>query len=292
MGLSNTISVLVFEQEPSAQVYLRGLLESERDIHLVSPPPRGELLQIISDLEPDAVFIDSELLNEISAVIEEGPAPFPLFVSTGATTRHALQAFELGAIDFLLKPFDGRRLQLTLGRLRAEVERQKREASLTIENLVEFVGMHLAKSQPAASSRRVPIQFGRRHRFIDVQDICYVAARGTYVTIKTATGGTLNASNSISVMERRLPPDLFIRVNRSAIINSLFIQEVVTGPRNRKVFLKDQTVFSVGSTFRGKFSRFLKAEGTFPIAANKSTPSFDHFLSFTSRPKPEPAGND
>jgi DNA-binding LytR/AlgR family response regulator len=138
---------------------------------------------------------------------------------------------------------------------------------------------------------RVPIQFGRRYRFINVLDICYVTARGAYVTIKTATGHLLNASDSISAMERRLPAHLFLRINRSAIVNSLFVQEVVTGNRSRKVFLKDQSVFTVGTTYKSRFNRFLKADGPELAGGNKVTASFDHFQSFIAQAKAGSSGS-
>jgi DNA-binding LytR/AlgR family response regulator len=178
-----------------------------------------------------------------------------------------------------------------LARLRVEVERRKKEASLGAEHLVDYAEKNLAELQQAGVVNRVPIQFGRRYRFINVLDICYVTARGAYVTIKTAAGSLLNASDSISVMERRLPPNLFLRVNRSAIVNSLFVQEVVTGNRSRKVFLKDQSVFTVGTTYRSRFNRFLKADGPDLSGGNKFTGSFDHFQSFISQSKSHLSGN-
>jgi len=283
MKLSSVINALVLEQEPEASSRLMDLLAPERDIHLLGPAPSADSLHLISSLKPDALFIGSELTSRMSTA-PEAAMTSPLLVVTGTTTTHAMRAFELAAIDFLVKPFDGQRVQITLTRLRAEVERRKKEAALSAEHLLDYPDKHLAESQSGVV-QRVPIQFGRRYRFINVLDICYVTARGAYVTIKTATGHLLNASDSISAMERRLPANLFLRINRSAIVNSLFVQEVVTGNRSRKVFLKDQSVFTVGTTYKSRFNRFLKADGPELTGGNKVAASFDHFQSFIAQSK-------
>jgi DNA-binding LytR/AlgR family response regulator len=290
MKLSSIINVLVLEQEAEASSHLMDLLAPERDIHLIGPAPSADSLHLISNLKPDVLFIGSELTHRMAVTVEPDVAPSPLLVVTGTTTSHAIRAFELGAIDFLVRPFSEQRLQITLARLRAEVERRKKEASLSAEHLLDYADRRLAESTQAGAVQRVPIQFGRRYRFINVLDICYVTARGAYVTIKTATGQLLNASDSISAMERRLPPNLFLRINRSAIVNSLFVQEVVTGNRSRKVFLKDQSVFTVGTTYRSRFNRFLKADGPEQSGADRPVASFDHFQSFIAQAKASSSG--
>jgi DNA-binding LytR/AlgR family response regulator len=285
MKLKPVIDVLILEQDPAPDSQLRNLLSLEHDVHLVSPVQPSNFLRQISSLRPDVIFIDSELLSRMAGFPEAGSAHFPLLVVTGTTTAHALRAFELAAVDFLLEPLDRERLQLTLERVRAEIERRERDASLGVEHLFDYVGKHLAESRSSGSAHRVPIQFGRRHRFIEALDICYVTARGTYVSIKTASGNLLNASDSITVMERRLPSNLFLRINRSVIVNSLFVQEVITGNRTRKVLMKDQSLFNVGPAYKSRFSRYLKSEEADLGAKGKPALSFDQLLSFTSRPK-------
>lgn len=291
MKLKPVINILALEKESAAGSQLRDLLSQERDIHLITSVQPAHFLRQISSLRPDAIFIDSAHLSEMAGFPAAGPVHFPILVVTGTTTAHALRAFELAAIDFLLEPLDGERLQVTLERLRAEVERREKDASLDVAHLFDYVGKHLAESQSSGITHRVPIQFGRRHRFIEALDICYVTARGTYVSIKTATGNMLNASDSITAMERRLPPDLFLRINRSAIINSLFVQEVITGNRTRKVLMKDETMFTVGPAYKNRFSRYLKSEETGSVTKSKFTPSFDQLLSFTSRSKSSSLSN-
>jgi|GEM_PF-5097843 len=291
MKLKPVINVLVLEQESAANSQLRKLLSSERDIHLITAGQPANFLRQISSLRPDAIFIGSAPLNELAGFPAAGSVHFPILVVTGTTTAHALRAFELAAIDFLMEPLDSERLQITLERLRAEVERRERDASFDVAHLFDYVGKHLAESQSPGIAQRVPIQFGRRHRFIEALDICYVTARGTYVSIKMASGNMLNASDSITAMERRLPTNLFLRINRSVIVNSLFVQEVITGNRTRKVLMKDQSMFTVGPAYKNRFSRYLKSEESDLAPKSKFTPSFDQLLSFTSRSKSSSASN-
>lgn len=290
MKLSPVINVLVLKQGAETAPHLKELLSLERDVHLMDVPSSGDFMYLISSLKPDVVFVGSELLGSIRVAPETVMTLFPPLVVTGTTTTDALRAFELAAIDFLVEPFDGHRLQVTLARLRTEIGRRKVEASLGNDYPGEYAEKHLTEPQQPGVAQRVPIQFGRRYRFINVLDICYVTARGAYVTIKTATGNLLNASDSISAMERRLPTNLFLRVNRSAIINSLFVQEVVTGNRSRKVFLKDQSVFTVGTTYKSRFNRFLKADGPELPGGSRAAASFDHFQSFISQSKSNLSG--
>jgi two-component system LytT family response regulator len=291
MKLKPVINVLILEQESAVNSRLRDLLSLERDIHLITSVQPAHFLRQISSLRPDAIFIDSALLSGMAGFPIAGSVHFPILVVTGTTTAQALRAFELAAIDFLLEPLDDERLQLTLERLRSEVERREKDASLDVAHLFDYVGKHLAESQSSGIAHRVPIQFGRRHRFIEASDICYVTARGTYVSIKMASGSMLNASDSITAMERRLPTNLFLRINRSVIVNSLFVQEVITGNRARKVLMNDESIFPVGPAYKNRFSRYLKSEGTDLAAKSKVTPSFDQLLSFTSRSRSSPPSN-
>lgn len=287
MNQNTTIKVLLLDQDPVAYARLSDLLALERDIQLFSPVVRENLLRQLSILKPDVLILDYGLFGTVSTFLEATAAVFPLLVLTAASADHAISAFELGAVDYLLKPVEDWRLQLTLRRLRTEVEKhRKAQVSFDVEKLAEFVGRQLEQQpQQLAVANRVPMRFGRRHRFIDVLDIFCISARGTYVTIKTAAGDTLNSSDSISVMERKLPPDLFIRVNRSVIVNSLFIQEVLTANRKMKVILKDKSVFPVGTTYKSKFGRFLKAERATQTPENKIRPSFDQIQTFMSHSK-------
>jgi len=154
------------------------------------------------------------------AVVEELPDDdLPAVVFVTAHDEYAIRAFEVEAIDYLLKPFDRLRLRQTLERVRRQRTQDSAEIVEKLRRLLE------AGADPRRPLRRIAIRSGGRIQSVRVEDVYWFQAADNYLRIHTGKAVHL-IRETISALERRLDPGLFIRVHRSAIVKIESIREV------------------------------------------------------------------
>jgi two-component system LytT family response regulator len=217
------ISILIADDEQHARAGIRSLLAGEPDIRIAAEAADGQdALDKIGILQPDAVFLDIQMpgLTGIE-LLRDGRFPRrPYTIFTTAHEGYALAAFEVQAIDYLLKPFDRERFLSALHRLRMHMERDLRASGrLDLDEVLKRLPGAVARPAPALSSDRVPVKIGRRVRFLSVAHIRYILADGNYVNIHMTTGEVIHTSERISRMEEKLFTHNFLRVHRSVILN-------------------------------------------------------------------------
>jgi two-component system LytT family response regulator len=217
------IRVLIVDDERHARAGIRSLLETEPDIEVAGECGDGrEALEKLEVLRPDAMFLDIQMpgLTGIDLLKTAELARQPYTIFTTAHGDYALQAFEVQAIDYLLKPFDAPRFKGALRRLRMHLQRDQRASGRV--DLDSLVG-RLPPALPP--SDRIPVKIGRRVRFLSVPHIRYIVADGNYVNIHMTTGEVIHTSERISRMEEKLYSHHFLRVHRSVILNIDQIRE-------------------------------------------------------------------
>lgn len=209
----NTLRVLVVDDESSARRRLVDLLAGQRDVQLVGEASHG--LQACADIErlaPDLVFLDVEMpeRNGLEVVAAIGVECMPAVVFVTAHGHYAVQAFDLNAIDYLLKPFDAERFERALAKGRAAVARGRVERAPALREA-------LAQArQPAAE--RLWIRKGEVREPLRVDELIHVAAEGNYVRLHTAQGNHLMRETLSGLLER-LDPARFRRIHRSHVVN-------------------------------------------------------------------------
>jgi len=229
--------ILIVDDEASARARLRGLLEAEADVEIVGECANGrDAVEAIERLTPDLVFLDVQMpdMNGFGVVRAIGPELFPLVVFVTGYDRYAVEAFDLHASDYLLKPFTVERLRKTLARAREALRRQD------LERLHEGLSSLIERFRAGDGYlRRIAVRLDARIRFFDVDEIDWIEADAKLVRVH-AGGRVYPLRESIGRLEEKLDPSRFFRIHRSAIVNVERVAEIETGgDGNQSVVLKD-----------------------------------------------------
>lgn len=201
-----SLRAYIVEDEAPARQRLRAMLASEERIEVIGESDGGpSCAEMLRDAAPDLVFLDLHLgKRDGFAMLEEsGLTPSPAVVVITAYSEHAVEAFERGATDYLMKPFRAPRLRAALARVREQIE-----------------------SRPAASEqrtdgpwlRRFVVRNERHLTVVPVEQVDWLAAAGNYVVLHV--GRTTHIlRESLVALEERLEPSRFVRISRSSMVN-------------------------------------------------------------------------
>ncbi|HVL68704.1 MAG TPA: LytTR family DNA-binding domain-containing protein [Vicinamibacterales bacterium] len=217
------IRTIVVDDEPLARERLTSLLAGEKDIELVAQCRDGEeAVAAIERHTPDLVFLDVQMpgLNGFQVIETIGSERMPLVVFVTAYDQHALKAFQVRALDYLLKPFDSERFQEALQRARTQIQRE--ETGDIGRRLLALV-KDLRRDQPKTD--RLVVKSGGRIFFLRTDEIDWIEAAGNYVRLHVGTSSHL-LRETMNAIEARLDPEKFFRIHRSRIVNMERIQEM------------------------------------------------------------------
>ena len=222
--MNGLIRTLVVDDEPLARERLRSLLAGEPDVQVVGECGDGcQAVRAIEELRPDLVFLDVEVPNLDGFHILEsvGGDRVPAVVFVTAYDQYALRAFDVRAVDYVLKPFGRERLQRALERARAQITRT-RSSDLSSQLAALFEGM---RSRKAPFLKRLVIKENGRLFFLGTADIDWVEASGNYVRLHVGADAHL-LRETMNALESRLDPEQFLRIHRSTIVNIERIKEL------------------------------------------------------------------
>jgi two-component system LytT family response regulator len=217
------VKTLIVDDEPLARERLASLLAAEQDIEIVGQSRDGEeAVTAIHDHSPDLVFLDVQMphMNGFEVIEAVGVERMPLVIFVTAYDQHALRAFQVKALDYLLKPFDRERLTDALQRARKQIERE--ETGDLGRRLMALV-KDLRKDQPR--SDRLVVKSGGRLFFLRADEIDWIEAAGNYVRLHVGTTSHL-LRETMNAIESRLDPEKFFRIHRCRIVNMERIQEL------------------------------------------------------------------
>lgn len=240
MPTRSPIRTLIVDDEPLAREGIRMLLAQDADIELVGEVGSGQqAVRTIDQCRPDLVFLDVQMpeLGGFQVLSALPPAAVPAVVFVTAYDRYALRAFEVHALDYLLKPFDDDRFFEALRRAKshlqlAKVEELRREL---MSLLADVEGPRPAVVAPASPpTERLAIKDGSRVVFLRADEIDWIEAADYYVQIHAGPKSYLHRETMQS-LEKRLDPDRFVRIHRSAIVNRTRIRELRSGGRREAV---------------------------------------------------------
>jgi len=218
------LSVLLVDDEPLARDGLRILLARDAQIGAVHDAKNGqEAVAGIRNLRPDIVFLDIQMpeMDGFGVVREIGAERMPAVVFITAHDQYAIQAFEINAIDYLLKPVTAERFAKALERVKArlEVRAGGSDTNKQILSLLETI------ASPTRSLKRLAVRTAGRTVLVDVADIDWIEAAENYVQIHTQQGNHL-LHVAMSTLEKSLDPAIFLRIHRSVIVNVTRIREL------------------------------------------------------------------
>ena len=211
------------DDETLARDRTRELLEGEPDVEIVGECASGEdAVDAIEREAPDLVLLDVQMPGmDGFGVLERVPADrLPAVVFVTAHDEHALRAFGVHAVDYLLKPFDGTRLQESLERVREQL-RSASPGHLQ-RRLLSLLTDLKARARP---SNRVVIRSNGRVSFLKAEEIDWIEAEGNYLRIHAGKQSPL-LRDTMSQIETRLDPSRFVRIHKSTIVNADRIKEI------------------------------------------------------------------
>jgi two-component system LytT family response regulator len=231
------LTAMIVDDEDLARAYLRELLSHHPDIQVVAECSNGfDAVKEVSAHKPDLLFLDIQMPKldgfEVLDLLDVEPAV--VFVT--AYDSYALRAFEVHAVDYLLKPFNERRFEEALARARQRVGSAGSPAAVDLA----------AAARPAAEYlQRIVARDGANIHIIPVEKIEYIEAQEDYVLLKTGGKGILKRQ-TISSLESSLDPDQFVRIHRSLLVNIERLARIEPFKRDSKVVvLRDGTQLPV-----------------------------------------------
>ncbi len=223
-----TLRILVVDDEPAARRGVRLLLDPIPTVKVVGEAGDGpEAVRLIESLGPDIVFLDVQMpgCDGFEVIQRVGAAQMPTVVFVTAYDEHALRAFEVSAVDYLLKPYEDARFHAALARA-TEAVRLRRAGDLgaRLERLVaalERAPAAVASPDPGSAgglSDRILIKSSGELYFLKTEEIDWIEAEGDYM--KFHAGGRAHLlRETMARLESRLDPRRFIRIHRSTIVN-------------------------------------------------------------------------
>lgn len=223
--------VLVVDDEPLAREAIRGLLERDDEIASVTECGDGEaaLLQLRNQ-RPDIAFLDIEMPERggLEVAAELTPEEMPAIVFVTAFDDYATRAFEVRALDYVLKPFSDRRFFDALERAKQRVREQRlselAERIATLSGELSGPGS-IREDDELKYLRKIPVKSRERTLLVDAAEIDWIESEDYYVRLHTSSGNHLLRA-SLSSLEQQLDPRRFLRVHRSAIVNLERVREL------------------------------------------------------------------
>jgi two-component system LytT family response regulator len=251
-----TVRALIVDDEPLARAHLRSLLRERGDVDVIGECGDGRsAIDQIRRLTPELVLLDIQMpeLDGLEVIREVGPAKMPAVVFVTAYDEHALEAFELHAFDYILKPVSRQRftqaIDRVVGLIRAE---SGGGGDRPLEALIE------AMRTERTALDRIAVKSDGRVLFIRVSEIDWIEADDDLVRIHA--GKAVHAHRStLTHLEERLPASKFLRVHRSTLVNVDRIREIQPWFQGDWVLiLHDGTRLHSGKSYRSKVREYIE----------------------------------
>jgi two-component system response regulator LytT len=235
------IRTLVVDDEKLARDRLTGYLASVDGVELIGQAGDGvEALRMITELRPELVFLDVQMPGmDGFQVLKALPEPLPHVVFATAYDEYAIRAFEVEAVDYLLKPFTRPRLEETVARVRARLNGDQPGGDLTamLRRLEERQKVYLSQ---------VPVYSGKRILILPVEEILWFGVEYRLIYAHTRER-PLMTNYTLRELEERLDPEMFFRAHKSSLVNLKHVKEIVPWFGGRyKLVMRDQAGSEVG----------------------------------------------
>jgi len=222
--VSEPLRVVVIDDEPLARDSIRILLEDDADVRVVGEASGAEAAALVARTRPDIMFLDIQMpeVDGFALLDQIGAEAVPAIVFVTAYDRYALRAFEVHALDYLLKPFDDRRFAHALAHAKERARGHRRgETDARIAELLA------ERASPAPARFLVPVR--EKTIVVDANDIDWIEAADYYVSLHVTEHGSTASHllrQTMDEIEKQLDPRQFFRIHRSAIVNIDRVREI------------------------------------------------------------------
>jgi len=222
--------VIIVDDEPVARQRLRRILAREQGVEIVAECANGrEAVSAVATHAPDLLVLDVQMpeLDGFGVLAALAPNQMPLVIFVTAFDHHAVRAFDVHAVDYVLKPIEPERLREAVARARREHSRAEvaQQHARLRDLLGSFAAVDQPAKQPTESARadappveRFLVKANGRMFFVNTPDVDWIEADGNYVRLHVGSASHM-IRETIAAVERSLPPSRFARIHRSAIVN-------------------------------------------------------------------------
>jgi len=252
------IKAFIVDDEPLARERLRQLLATQPDVQVVGESDNGrDAVDAITRTSPDVVFLDIQMPErdgfQVLGELEPQQRPWIVFVT--AFDQFAIKAFEVHAIDYLLKPFDRDRFLAAMDGVR---QRMQSAPGAGIEQRMTALLEELGTSKPhTLGSDRLAIKTNGRVRLFRIDQIDWIEAADNYVSVHIGQESILHRE-TLTSMETRLPNDRFVRISRSTVVNLERVKEIQPLFHGDHVLiLQDSTKLTLTRNYRARIEHLL-----------------------------------
>jgi|LauGreDrversion4_2_1035121.scaffolds.fasta_scaffold00040_9 two-component system LytT family response regulator len=224
----NLLKTIIVDDELIGTQRLKRLLEPYQLFDIVAEASNGkEGFELIEEIHPDVIFLDIEMPVMNGFEMLKSLRHKPKVVFTTAFDQYAIQAFEENSIDYLLKPIEKERLDLTVKKLQSSASFSP--DMLAIQDLIDAM-------RPKKELKTLTVRLGDKIMLIKLDDISYIEAEDKYVFLHVAEGASHLTDFTMAYLEEKLP-EQFVRIHRSFIINSDHIKEIRKSFNGSLVFM-------------------------------------------------------
>jgi two-component system LytT family response regulator/two-component system response regulator LytT len=264
------LKTIVVDDEQLARDELGYLLGQVGGVEVIAQAGNGvEALETIDRLQPDLVFLDVQMpgltgFEVARRLLDTGPTSHIIFVT--AYDQHAIEAFEVNAVDYLLKPVDPSRLEIALQRARRRIAVDRGDAGVTSASMRGISNRQLEQIVQLVTERnsrreRLALKVGERFLLVQAEDIIYASLAEESITVVTNQHVGTSNYRTLDELQARLDPSVFWRVHRSHLVNINKIKEIVPWfSRNYILKMKDDktTEIPVSRTQTRRLREYLK----------------------------------
>ncbi len=247
-----SMNALIVDDEPLARDGLRMLLREDAKVSHVFEAKNGrEAVDVIRNEQPNIVFLDVQMpeMDGFDVLKEVGADNIPAVVFVTAHDRYAIQAFEINAIDYLLKPVARERFEQALHRARSRVAARN-------EDNRRMVALLETLASPSKHLERIAVRSAGKTYFVDLQDVDWIQAAENYVQLHTSSSKHL-VHATVQTLQEVLDPQQFLRIHRSLIVNVRQVKELETATHGEFVFvLRNGTRVQSSRTYHDAIKRW------------------------------------
>lgn len=256
------IRTVIIDDEPIARRNLRALLERDADVEIVGEAGSGlEAIRLVQAKSPDLIFLDIQMpeMNGFEALERIGADSVPAIIFVTAFDQYALRAFEVHALDYLLKPFDDSRFEAALARAKTQIEqREAKELSKKLFALLEDHAQVSDEPKEAHYQSEFMIKSASRVFFLKADEIDWIEAADYYVRLRAGSQSHM-LRETMEKLEAKLDPQKFMRIHRSTIINLDRIKKIEARPGgDYAVILRDGTNLKLSRSRRDQIEMILR----------------------------------
>jgi len=247
--MSNSIRTIIVDDEPLARTMIKEYLRDFPEIEIIGECGNGkQAVKAINEREPDLVFLDIRMPGMDGFEVLEHLDIMPRIIFTTAHGDYALKAFDVNAVDYLLKPYDRKRFATAIRRAIDRTAASSDETDRMVQVLQQSRG-------PDEFLKRIFVRVGRKIVSIQLDDIVWIEAEGDYTQLHT-NGGAHLCNLSMHAFEQRLDSGRFLRVHRSFIVAANAIDQLRgDGEGGFVALLKDKSTVKVSRTYAAKLKK-------------------------------------